>query len=48
MFDDTDRDPNAADPPDQTGGGGQAESTEDDSSMADPPDQTGGGGKSAD
>jgi hypothetical protein len=43
MFDE--KDPNAIDPPDNTGGTGKAnaESTEEDAEAIDPPDNTGGG-----
>jgi len=42
MFDDTERDPELIDPPDNTGGGGKADS-EEESGKIDPPDNTGGG-----
>ncbi len=43
MFDDTERDQDLIDPPDNTGGGGKAETSEEESTSIDPPDNTGGG-----
>ena len=43
------RDPNAIDPPDNTGGSGKASmdsSTDEEAEVIDPPDNTGGGNKS--
>ncbi len=46
MLGDTERDPNEViDPPDNTGGGGKADSTDEEATAIDPPDNTGGGGK---
>ena len=43
MFADTETDPTAIDPPDNTGGGGKADAEEEESTSIDPPDNTGGG-----
>ena len=44
MFDDTERDPELIDPPDNTGGGKQSlDSGEEEAAAIDPPDNSGGG-----
>jgi hypothetical protein len=45
MLGDSERDPEAIDPPDNTGGGGKADSTDEEATAIDPPDNTGGGTK---